>query len=59
MATTYNPRNLAKDIRCYFESNKDAVEVMIFKGNKLLSIKRQLITKDFEHNFRKEYGRNK
>lgn len=32
MATGYNARSLAKDIKGYFEANKEAVEVIIFKG---------------------------
>ena len=40
MATDYNSRLLASDIKIYFETNQDAVEVLIFKGNKVLTIKR-------------------
>ena len=42
MLTGYNARLLASDIKTYFESNRDAIEVLIFKGNKILTIKRGL-----------------
>ena len=32
MATDYNARLLASDIKAFFESNHDAVEVLIFKS---------------------------
>ena len=40
MPTGYNTRLLAADIKTYFELNEDALEVMILKGGKLLSIDR-------------------
>ena len=40
MPTGYNTRLLAADIKTYFELNEDALEVMILKGRKLLSIDR-------------------
>ena len=43
MATDYEPRQLAKDVQYYFESNKDAREVLILKGNKFLSVSRQFV----------------
>ena len=36
MATDYDPRLLAKDIQAYFERNRDAREVLILKGFKVL-----------------------
>lgn len=42
-ATDYNARLLASDIKAYFEMNANALEVLIFKGNKILSIKRGLV----------------
>ena len=57
MPTGYNTRLLAADIKTYFELNEDALEVMILKGWKLLSIDRndvfhpsyyRLIKKRFE-----------
>ena len=38
----YNCRSLAMDIKSYFEHSSNTIEVMIFKGNKLLSINRRL-----------------
>ncbi|MBR6319561.1 MAG: hypothetical protein IKR50_03890 [Prevotella sp.] len=56
MATDYNSRLLASDIKIYFETNQDAVEVLIFKGNKVLTIKRGMATNpDFNRIFRRLY----
>ena len=56
MATDYDPRLLAKDIKTYFEINKDAREVLIMKGNKCLSISRQFVNgKDYIKMFMKRY----
>ena len=43
MMTDYNARLLAKDIKMYFEANKDAREVLIMKGNKFLSVSRRFV----------------
>ena len=60
MATTYNARALAKDLRSYFEANKDAVEVLIFKGGAQLSVTRKLCSqRNFIGNFVKQYGKKK
>ena len=40
MATDYNARYLAKDLLTYFTTNPNAFEVMIFKRNKIIQIKR-------------------
>ena len=40
MPSGYNTRMLAADIKSYFELNEEALEVMILKGGKLLSIDR-------------------
>ena len=40
MATDYNARCLAKDLLTYFTTNPNAFEVMIFKRNKIIQIKR-------------------
>ena len=40
IATNYNARRLASDIKAYFEANRLAQEVIIFKGKKIISIKR-------------------
>ena len=56
MATDYNARLLASDIKSYFESNADAIEVMIFKGKKKLSVtKRFAMNPMFNRLFRRMY----
>jgi len=56
MLTGYNARLLASDIRTYFESNRDAIEVLVFKGNKIITIKRGLACNpSFNRIFRKQY----
>lgn len=56
MTTDYNARLLASDIKSYFESNRDAIEVLIFKGNKSIPVKRGLACNpDFNRIFRKLY----
>ena len=40
MATTYNGRLLATQIKRYFEMNPQASEVLIFKGGQAISVKR-------------------
>ena len=41
MAVDYNPRHLAMAIKRYFEQNQSALEVLIFKGSKIMSIIRE------------------
>ena len=54
--TNYNARLLASDIKTYFESNQDALEVLIFKGKKVLPVNRiQVQNPDFNRVFRKRY----
>jgi len=56
LATDYNGRLLASDIKAYFEMNTNASEVMIFKGNKLLLVQRGLVKNGmFNRIFRKMY----
>ena len=56
MTSDYNARLLASDIKTYFENNPDAIEVLIFKGNKVISVKRGLVeNKTFNRIFRKMY----
>ena len=58
MTSEYNSRRLAKDIRRYFERNANAVEVLIMKGNKPLSISRRFVeSKSFIKMFMKRYLR--
>ena len=42
MQVEYSTRLLTSDIKMYFEANKHATEVLIFKGHKRLSINRRL-----------------
>ena len=42
MPNSYNTRLLVADIKTYFEVNPDALEVLIFKGHKEISVRRRL-----------------
>ena len=56
MTVDYNARLLASDIKCYFETNQDALEVLIFKGKKVLPVNRiQVQSPDFNRVFRRRY----
>lgn len=60
MATDYNPRNLAKDIKGYFEANDDALEVLIFKGKRSISIKREFVqSAEYSKSFCYLWNKNK
>ena len=54
MATTYNPRRLGEAIRHYFD-NPTSAEVIIFKGKREISVKREDVTKNFIKNFIRIY----
>ena len=41
LTVDYNPRQLAISIRQYFEKNSEALEVMIIKGGKMISVIRE------------------
>lgn len=56
MTTTYNPRRLAIAIKHYFENNPNAIEVMIFKGKREISIKRNDINSRFIVGFIRQYS---
>lgn len=43
IASNYNPSILARGIKKYFERNESAIEVLIFKGRKVISITRDTI----------------
>ena len=47
MQINYAPRLLAKEIQAYFETYKEAREVLIMKGNKLLSVSRRFVEGNF------------
>ena len=56
MQSDYNARLLAADIKTYFETNGEAIEVLIFKGNKVITVKRGLACNpSFNRLFRKLY----
>ena len=58
MATNYNARLLALQIQKYFEWNPDAGQILIFKGNKMLSVtRRTLDDKNFITTFTKLYNK--
>ena len=40
ITSDYNARLLAADIKAYFEVNRNAVEVLLFKGKKTISVNR-------------------
>ena len=41
MAVDYNPVALARNIKTYFEKNPNAIEVVVFKGHKYISVIRE------------------
>ena len=52
----YSARLLASDIKEYFEKNPDAVEVLIFKGKKVISVIRDhTLSPIFNRLFRRKY----
>ena len=56
MQTDYNARLLSSEIKAYFEANDQAVEVLIFKGKKSISVSRwQVEAPRFNRYFRKKY----
>ena len=56
MTSDYNPRILAKDIRRYFERNINAVEVLIMKGARTISIIREdTLGQSYIRNFMMKY----
>ena len=58
MTTDYNTRSLAFEIKRYFEMNAEALEVLVLKGGKSISIDRYLAcTTSFFRIFKKHYER--
>ena len=56
ISTDYDSRLLASDIKSYFEINNDALEVLIFKGKKLISVDRDFtLGPQYHRLFRKRY----
>lgn len=53
---SYNARLLAMDIKMFFQLNSEAIEVLIFKGRKSISVSRyQINSPRFDKEFRKQY----
>jgi hypothetical protein len=58
LTSNYEPRQLAKDVKIYFEANQEAREVLVLKGSKFLSISRRFVEgKDFFKMFMKRFLR--
>ena len=58
MTADYNPSTLARSIKMYFESNDDALEVLILKGKKIISVTRDLtLSSEYYNIFMKRYIR--
>ena len=58
MLTDYGARQLAIDVKSYFEASHEAREVMIMKGNKTLSVSRSFVeSRDYVKMFMKRYLR--
>ena len=56
MAVDYNPASLARSIKRYFERSNEAMEVLIFKGKKTVSVDRELtLSSDYYSIFMKRY----
>ena len=56
ITSDYNGRLLAADIKAYFEANRNAVEVLLFKGKKTISVNRYSAQSPmFYRQFRKIY----
>ena len=56
MSGNYNTRNLAADIKAYFEQNDKALEVLVVAGGKKVSIERDFaLSKTFYQTFRKYF----
>ena len=49
MAVDYNPIALARNVKSYFEKNPKAVEVLIFKGHKCISVLREDVQSKIFH----------
>ena len=58
MTTDYNGMALARSIKKFFEDNSRALEVLVFKGNKVIQITRKsLEDSEFLNTFRKRYNK--
>ena len=60
IVTDYDARLLASDIKSYFEVNSEALEVLIFKGRKQVTIDRDFVnSQQYNRLFRKRYEKIK
>ena len=58
ITTEYSPSSLARSIKQYFEHNNDALEVLVFKGGKSISVSREMSqSKSFYGLFMKKYSK--
>ena len=58
MTIDYSPSSLARSIKMYFEKSDEALEVLIFKGKKMVSITRDLtLSPQYYNIFMKRYIR--
>ena len=58
ITTDYSPSSLARSIKHYFEHNNNAIEVLVFKGGKIISISREMSqSKSFYSLFMKKYSK--
>jgi len=58
MNVDYNPRILIQDIKNHFETRKNMVEVLIYKGRKQITIERKYFnTKDYIKRFLREWAK--
>ena len=58
VCTQYSPRLMAKQIGKFFHENPSALEVLIFKGRKAISVKRKWVeSPDFFATFRRLYDK--
>ena len=56
VCTTYNTRLMALQIKNYFGTSPEAIEVLIYKGKQLFTVKRKFaLQKSFITDFRKRY----
>ena len=58
MRSDYKAKVLALDIQTYFQTSADAIEVLVLKGRKHISVKRNMaMSRQFLTTFRKLYER--
>ena len=58
ITTDYRPSSLARSIKHHFEHNNDAIEVLVFKGGKIISVSREMSqSRSFYSLFMKKYSK--